>query len=370
MGLGGDPSHAKSGAFVILNESDLSVVHEAHDSTTPIALVLYSPDGETLAVGADDGAIFLYAVNDEYELIGRCVRHTSRIVSMDFSVDAEWLRSNCVSKELFFFNSDDASYQSNIPSMRDVAWSSNTCLYTWHTLSVHRTTYAGEVMTCTHTPTAEAAYVATGTSMGYIRLYPFPCIPDDVESHRYPAHVSRVGGLRFSSDQKRLISMGTDDRCVIQWRTHPYPEENPASLEFEDQPESEDYALEAREGSDQDEDFMAQECFQTQGLLNAAYPSDPRVMVGSPDVDVWLDSVVTPANPQTQHFNIPDMSLQLVSAYGYKCQEMRGAVRYTNTGEIVYACSTLGVVMSRANRAQKFFQVHFITKSWDRFAAT
>ena len=45
----------------------------------------YSPEGETLAVGAADGAIFLYAVLDEFELIGRCVRHTMAITNLDFS---------------------------------------------------------------------------------------------------------------------------------------------------------------------------------------------------------------------------------------------------------------------------------------------
>ena len=119
----------------------------------------------------------------------------------------------------------------------------------------------------------------------------------------------------------------------------------------------EDYALEAREGSDQDVDFMSKECYQPDGLLNAASAAETRVVIASPEVDVWLDSVVSPANPQAQHFNIPDMSIQLESAYGYKCQDMRSCVRYTQSKDIVYVCSTLGVVMNRANRSQKFFQV-------------
>ena len=49
-------------------------------------MVAYSPAGDTLAVGVEDGSIFLYAVPDEYELIGKCVRHTSPIISMDFSL--------------------------------------------------------------------------------------------------------------------------------------------------------------------------------------------------------------------------------------------------------------------------------------------
>ena len=111
-------------------------------------MVAYSPAGDTLAVGVEDGSIFLYAVPDEYELIGKCVRHTSPIISLDFSLvsgcdltslthrmthpmtqllihstintltrslmtpsqqDGEWLRTNSTAMDVFFWSTDDAS---------------------------------------------------------------------------------------------------------------------------------------------------------------------------------------------------------------------------------------------------------------------
>ena len=66
--------------------TDLTRLFEGKDSKSPVTVVAYSPAGDTLAVGVEDGSIFLYAVPDEYELIGKCVRHTSAIISMDFSL--------------------------------------------------------------------------------------------------------------------------------------------------------------------------------------------------------------------------------------------------------------------------------------------
>ena len=66
--------------------TDLTRLFEGKDSKSPVTVVAYSPAGDTLAVGVEDGSIFLYAVPDEYELIGKCVRHTSSIISMDFSL--------------------------------------------------------------------------------------------------------------------------------------------------------------------------------------------------------------------------------------------------------------------------------------------
>ena len=155
VGLGGDVAvNAKSGAYVVVNEDDLLVVHEARDSITPITVVCYSPEGETLAVAAEDGAVYLYAVQDDYELIGRCVRHTTPITALDFSADGAWIRTNAAANEIGFFNADDASYQSNLASMRDVQWSTHTCTLTWHASSVHRSPYAGERVVRLHVPSA------------------------------------------------------------------------------------------------------------------------------------------------------------------------------------------------------------------------
>ncbi len=359
VGFGGSSSHSKCGAFIVLNELDLSIVHEAHDSS--ICLVMYSPDGETLAVAAEDGAIFLYAVQDDYELIGRCLRHTLPVVSMDFSLDGEWLRSNSAARDLCFFNADDGSYQSNLASMRDVIWATNTCLYTWHTKAIHRCGFLNEKVTGLHTAATSnsTAVLVCGTSMGYLRLHNFPCIPDDSEYHRFPAHVDAVAGIRFAFDSERLLSVGRHDRCIIQWKRHSYPLEEKTAGDYVDLPESEDFALEAREGTDLEDDFMAANSFSTDDLLNAAFSSDSKQLKASPDLDVWLDSVVAPVHPPTQNVNVPDVSLRLEFAYGFKCQDLRNSVRYVQNDHIAFVCGTTGVCMSKTSRAQNFFQVIF-----------
>jgi WD40 repeat protein len=237
IGFGGDESSAKCGTFLILNEIDLSIAHEARDTVYAITVALYSPDGETLAIGAADGSIYLYGVVDDYELVGRCVQNTTPVKFMDFSRDGEWLRSNSESKDLLFFNSDDRSYQSVPASMREVQWSSDTCIYTWHVKSLHEYKFYNEMVTCIHTPTASAPFLACGTSTGYLRLHAFPCNLDfnkkqkqnpslSSECHRFPAHVDAVACIRFSFDQDRLLSLGQKDQCVIQWRRVSYPLDN------------------------------------------------------------------------------------------------------------------------------------------------
>eukprot|EP00606_Chrysophyceae_sp_TOSAG23-5_P001243 GSChrysophyteH2.ASY1.ANO1.529.1 assembled CDS len=366
VGLGGDPALAKCGAYVVLNEEDMVVLHEARDSAAAICLVKYSPEGETLAVGARDGAIYLYAVLDEFELIGRCVRHNNAITNLDFSADGEWIRTNSADNDICFFNSDDASLQSNLPAMRDVVWNSWSCIYNWHTKSAHRTCFKGERITSLHTPNSTPTYLAAGTNFGYIRLHYFPCVPEDAECARYSAHAGSVGAVRFSFDEKRLLSIGLQDRCIVQWTTvlHDLDEE----VNLLDLPETDDYQLEVREGSDIAEDFMPKGAHALDPTMNAARKSDPTTLLSSPAVDAWFESVVPPTNPPKHNANIPDMAVRLEYCYGYSSQGMRGNVRYTASGNVVFVAATMGVVMSRSNRAQSFFQRH--TDKITAFAST
>ena len=407
VGLGGDraeTAHPKDGAFVILNEEDLSVVHEAKDSNAAITVSAFSPEGETLAMAAADGVIFLYAVHDDYELVGRCVRHTAAVLHMDFSIDGEWIRSNSSDGEFLFFNSDDASLQSNAAAMRDVKWATGSCVYTWQSTSIHDNNFVDEnVTTCsvppnillpqegavTTAPISKSSpydFLVCGTSTGFVCLHPFPCLPREAEYHRLVGHAGSVSQVRFCFDSVFMISSGLYDRCLIQWKCgvhHPIADDNvteqgnEAKAADEEAPqaeyhESDDFALEMRGASDIEEDFMVKSCSEVAGLLNNVEPDVPStednfVSVAGAErtkgglsaeaMSVWLESSVEPNNPPPQHIAAPDVTMKLEYVHGYRCQDMRNNIRYTDKEQIVYVCSTVGVVMDRTTKAQNFFQV-------------
>ena len=370
VGFSGAPSSAKAGAFVVLNEEDLSVVHEAKDSSCAVTIVEFSPEGETLAVGCSDGGIYLYAVNDEYELVGKCDRHETAVTQIDFSKDGEWLRSNSIAKELFFFSTDDASFQSNVASMRDVQWATNNCTYTWHVKEVHHSPFVADHLLCNHVlPIPEELagtvepYLACGSSQGYVRLYPFPCVSEGVECHRYPAHCSEIAALKFSFDGQRLVTAGLKDRCIIQWKCLPYEADVDVQLLPEEQADDLDLKLESLAGPVLHEGFMPAEAKLPIGLLNApavSGHSSKKVaaeITPSPENDAWLVSVVEPTVLPNVRTAIPELSLLLEHVYGYEAQTMRNNVRYTSNDEIVYTVSTMGVVLSTGNKAQRIYKV-------------
>lgn len=360
VGLGGEKtSNGKSGAFVIINEDDLSVLHEAHDSASPITLVSFSPEGETLAVACEDGAVFLYAVPDEYELIGRCVRHTTPVLHLDFSVDGEWIRTNSLAKEIGFFNADDASYQSNLASMRDIQWATQSCIYSWHVKSTHRTPYGDDIVLSLHTSSPSSSFVACGTSTGFVRLHSFPCIADDSECQRYPAHAGAVSSVRFSFCGEYLVSLGLLDRSVILWKVKPHRTDIAQPQTSIDLPETDDYRAEAREMFDLVDDFMPSTNIDPPGRFFDKLNLEKSAGAGSAQsaVDAWFGSVVAPTNIGTINHAIPDVSLKLAYIHGYHSQDLRSCVKYNSVGDVVFVAASVGVVMNKTNSAQDFYQV-------------
>lgn len=390
----------KSGAYVILNEEDLSVIHEAKDSNAQITLVAFSPEGETLVVAAEDGPLYLYAVNDEYELIGRCVRNSGPVYHLDFSVDGEWIRTNSSNGELLYFNTDDASLQSNSAAMRDMQWVTSTCIYSWHAKSIHDNNLVGEtiVTACVSQevldndksggensgiPIARSNpndFIATGTNLGFVCVYPYPCIPHEIEYHRFVAHSGPVATLRFFSDSLMMLTCGKEDRCIIQWKCAVAKQEEALVDELEnvaavetaiEYVESDDYGLEMRGGSDIEEDFMVPDCCLVSGILNSkgSIPNTSKLtdlvtkqgkLFGNKteSMQVWLEGIVEPTNPPSQQVVPPSLTLKLEYVHGYHCQDMRNNLRYTSTDAIAFPCATIGVVMDRLTKAQNFFFGH------------
>eukprot|EP01038_Epipyxis_sp_PR26KG_P009724 gene9724-13087_t len=361
----------KSGTFIVMNEEDMSVVHEARDSSHAVTLIKFSPEGDTLAIGTNDGSIYLYAVQDDYELIGKCVRHTAAVTQLDFSVDGEWIRSNSKNFELCFFNADDASYQSNIASMRDVPWATNSCIYTWHTKGIHASPYNSELVVQAQTPGENPnQFILTGSNLGYLGLYSFPVVFEDCELHRLPAHCKEVGALQFTFDSSYVISLGRYDRSIIQWECVLHNKDDPSQVSDDAIVGERVDVLESRPVDKLMQEFMPLESIQPVGTLNASNLNEMdkqlplSSVLNSPEDDAWLANIVDPTIPPSQQLSpLPEMSMVLEYVYGY--QPIRNSVRYVAAAkssspstQIAYTASSVGVVLNTRTRSQLIYKCH------------
>jgi len=83
----------KYGAFVIMDQADLSVKYETRDSKAWISSIAFSPDGATLAVGSSDNDVYLYNT-DDLTAKAKCRGHARGVCHLDFSDDSNWLQTS------------------------------------------------------------------------------------------------------------------------------------------------------------------------------------------------------------------------------------------------------------------------------------
>jgi microtubule-associated protein-like 1/2 len=100
-------------------------------SDAVITVVSFSPDGNFLAVGSYDNNIYIYKTHN-YSLQGTCKKHTSFIVSLDWSMNCQYIRSVCFGNELHYFKMDTFAHDINGPTNTlDLVWYSQTAKFGW-----------------------------------------------------------------------------------------------------------------------------------------------------------------------------------------------------------------------------------------------
>ena len=60
--------------------------------------------------------------------------------------------------------------------------------------------------------------VASGDCFGRVRMARFPAAVQGASYNEYRGHCSPVSKVRFSFDDKYLMTSGKYDRCIFQWR--------------------------------------------------------------------------------------------------------------------------------------------------------
>ena len=193
-----------------------SIIAQNSNSKEWIEVIRYSPDGSKLAVGSHDNNIYVYETSG-YSLLGKCAKHNSFVVSVDWSLDGSYIRSVCGAHELLFFNGNTYSQDPNgASSTVGTQWATNSAKFGWLVDGIFPSGTDG-----THINGVAFSYdqtlIATGDDYGLVNLFRNPCRighkPVSLRGHS--EHVVRVA---FSSDDQYLFSIGGYDQTLMQWK--------------------------------------------------------------------------------------------------------------------------------------------------------
>ena len=357
VGLGGIDANGKrqrkDGAYVVLSEADLTIIHEARDSKQPISDVKFSPDGATLALSSHDRCIYLYNVGD-FATTAKCRGHKGRIEHLDWSEDSKYLQSTDDAGELLFWEVESGE-QRTARTMQNVVWQTQTCPFGWPCLSAWGQHDDGCVLSAT-CRSQSGVVLASADNYGRLQLWRYPASGDAPCSRKYAGHAAQIANLTFSSDDVRLLTTGGGDGVVMQWRhesevgfedeatrvtDEPTPEEKPDYVDGRDLERSAEHEAAATN------DLAAVFRMEEEGRDEDFTPIQP-----------WQRTIVAPSRAPPDDLRFAADTLKLEWVHGHRCHDARSNVKYTATGEIIFHTGTTVVVFNPREKKQRFYQQH------------
>ena len=134
----------EDGAFIVLDSQSLEIVKEERKSKQFITYIYFSPNEQMLALGSDDGRVYLHDVID-YRLLSVVetgIRITSAeaaaglkcaVTTFDFSADSKYLRVATSTQDLVYYQIETAVVVSHNPAVAfaDTKWASHHVPYSW-----------------------------------------------------------------------------------------------------------------------------------------------------------------------------------------------------------------------------------------------
>lgn len=206
--------------------------------------VRWSPDGKLVAIAYNDSSVDIYK-NDGYAQVGSCKGHVAGVVHIDWSTDSKYLQTNsgalgraggrpsgptrslttppfthprvAVGYEVLHHTMPKGGQPLLQKDMRDVEWATWTSRLGWPVKGIFEPGLAGSDVNDVFT-SPNKTLVATADTSGRVRILKYPCPKEQSEAVAAKAHSSFVTRVRFTQDNKRVLSAGGNDMCIIQWK--------------------------------------------------------------------------------------------------------------------------------------------------------
>eukprot|EP00829_Urostomides_striatus_P002498 TRINITY_DN126_c0_g2_i3.p1 TRINITY_DN126_c0_g2~~TRINITY_DN126_c0_g2_i3.p1 ORF type:complete len:718 (+),score=188.63 TRINITY_DN126_c0_g2_i3:67-2220(+) len=177
-----------------------------------IESMMYSPDGNFLAVGTHSNTVCIYKV-PEYELFKE-YSHPSSIIGLDWNEDSKFIRSLDEGMGLIFWNMDAQKIDENGPTnCKDTAWFSHNLKLSWHVMGVYPSgVQFSNVNGIARSP--DSALVVTGDDWGLVNIYNYPATKG-AKCIQLRGHSEHVVRIRFSPSGEYLFSIGGQDKALI-----------------------------------------------------------------------------------------------------------------------------------------------------------
>ncbi|GMH79548.1 hypothetical protein TrLO_g6248 [Triparma laevis f. longispina] len=195
---------------------------EHHTLTEDIDAIKFSPNGRWLAAGSHDNYIDLFDAEKGFKFKHRFKGHTSFITHIDWSVDSRMLSSNCAASEILYWdvvNRRQLRAKADMPNDPNdpKTWGRMTNIMGFPVMGIWPDFSDGTDVNALHV-NEKGDIVVTCDDFGEVKLFNFPCVTEDAAFRAYRGHSSFVNNCSFVCGDSHIISCGSADLTVMQWK--------------------------------------------------------------------------------------------------------------------------------------------------------
>ncbi|XP_013391678.1 echinoderm microtubule-associated protein-like 6 [Lingula anatina] len=209
----------KTGEFMLLTVTGLTLWGKKRDRNKTITDIRFSPDSKYIAVGSEDNCVDLYDLSQGPSLnrAGYCKGIPSFVIQMDFSADGKHLRVSSGSYVHQVFEVPSGNPVSDEAKISKITWATWTSVLGNEVLGIWPRNADNADVNCAHLAHTGNALV-TGDDFGLVKLFQFPCTEKFAAHKKYYGHSAHVTNVRFTFDDRYLLSTGGDDCCIFVWK--------------------------------------------------------------------------------------------------------------------------------------------------------
>ncbi|XP_068760512.1 echinoderm microtubule-associated protein-like 6 [Montipora capricornis] len=204
------------GGLLILDAVSLEKVVGFKDRKEAISDIKFSPDGKFLAVGSHDNFVDIYSVR-RGKRTGVCKGSSSYITHLDWDSKGKLIQTNSGAREHLFYQAPTGSRKTiSSPDVERLQWSTFTGVLgpTVKGVFPPGSDVTDVNATCR---TKDCSFLASGDDFGFVNLFEYPIWHRGAKGRQYRGHSSHVTNVRWTYDDRMLLSTGGLDTAVLIW---------------------------------------------------------------------------------------------------------------------------------------------------------
>uniref|UniRef100_A0A671R5K6 HELP domain-containing protein n=1 Tax=Sinocyclocheilus anshuiensis TaxID=1608454 RepID=A0A671R5K6_9TELE len=208
----------ENGEFIVLLVNSLTVWGKKRDRSVAIQDIRFSSDNRLLAVGSVECAVDFYdlTLGPSLNRIGYCKDIPGFVIQLDFSADSKYIEVSTGSYKRQVHEVPSGKIVTEQALIDRITWATWTSVLGDEVLGIWPRNAEKADVNCACVSHA-GLNVVTGDDFGLVKLFDFPCSEKFAKHKRYFGHSAHVTNIRFSYDDKYVISVGGNDCSVFVW---------------------------------------------------------------------------------------------------------------------------------------------------------